>query len=162
MEYRRAALEDLEVLWNRNILENPDDERWVRWKQEYMDYNRSGKAITFCAVLKGCPIGEGTLLLSSECRAVSGHKELCSGTDTANINALRIQKEHEGNGYISWLMKEIEQYAVCNGIRKLTIGVEAAESRNLAVYLHWGYTEFLSYEIEDEQLVLYYGKNICS
>lgn len=160
MEIRCAAPADLEILWDRNITENPDDERWVRWKREFIGYNRSGKARTFCVVLNGCPVGEGTLLLSSDCKAVAGRKELCNDRDIANINALRIQKAYEGKGYIAKLMKEIERYAVCNGISKLTIGVAANETRNLAIYLHWGFTEFLSYEIQDGQLVLYFEKNL--
>lgn len=71
------------------------------------------------------------MLLSSDCKAVSGQNGLCNDYDTANINALRIRKEYEGKGYISKLMKEIERYAVSNGISTLTIGVEANETRIL-------------------------------
>lgn len=52
MEYRRATSADLEFLWNKNILDNPDDERWIGWKREFIEYNRSGKAITFCVISK--------------------------------------------------------------------------------------------------------------
>lgn len=53
-----------------------------------------------------------------------------------------------------------EQYAKSQGITYLTIGSEAKESRNLGIYLHFGYTEFLTSFIEDGELVLFYGKNI--
>jgi len=46
------------------------------------------------------------------------------------------------------------------GYQAITIGVEACESRNLAIYLHLGYTQLVHYEMEDGQLVLYYQKNI--
>jgi len=46
----------------------------------------------------------------------------------------------------------------------MTIGVEAVEARNLAIYLHWGYTEFVHSEVElefdHEALILYYAKNL--
>lgn len=57
-------------------------------------------------------------------------------------------------------MREIENYAVQCGYSHLTIGVEASETRNLAIYLHWGYTEFVRSEIEEDVLVLYYRKTL--
>ena len=44
------------------------------------------------------------------------------------------------------------------GFQKLTIGVEAAETRTLAIYLHWGYDQFVTAEVDDGELVLFYGK----
>lgn len=76
------------------------------------------------------------------------------------INALRIRKEWEGKGYISRLMQEIEYYARNHKIARLTIGVEAKETRNLAIYLHLGFTEFLFWEVEEGELVLYLGKTL--
>ena len=105
-------------------------------------------------------MGEGTLLLSPSCRAIRGRTCLCDGTTTANINALRIQENFEGQGHISALMKEMEGYAKSIGITRLTIGVEAAEARNLGIYLHWGFDQFIMHALEDGELVLYYGKEL--
>lgn len=33
----------------------------------------------------------------------------------------------------------MEEYAGSLGYNRLTIGVEARETRNLAIYLHWGF-----------------------
>lgn len=162
MEYRRATIAELSVLWDRNIADHPGDKRWVDWRKAFIDDNESGKAATFLVVSDGCAVGEGTLLLSSECTAVAGRTMLCNDKDTANINALRIRKEYEGQGHISKLMKEIEQYALCNTITKLTIGVEARETRTLAIYLHLGFSEFLFSEVEENTLVLYFGKTLGS
>lgn len=76
------------------------------------------------------------------------------------MNAFRIDKKYEGQGHISKLVKMAEQYAKDKGIRYLTIGSEAKESRNLAIYLHFGYTEFITSFVEDNELVLFYGKTI--
>lgn len=32
-EYRKATLEDLEKIWNKDIIENHGEECWVRWKK---------------------------------------------------------------------------------------------------------------------------------
>lgn len=160
MEYRKATPEDLERIWNRSLAEHPGEECWTRWKDQFITDNRLGNAATFVAVFDGEPVGEGTLLLSPDCRAIRGRTELCDGEQTANINALRIRKEYEGQGHVSALMKHMEAYAKHLGITRLTIGVEAAETRNLGIYLHWGFDSFITTEVDHGALVLYYGKDI--
>ncbi len=159
-EIRKATRADLERLWDRNIAENPGEECWVRWKRQFIADNESGAAATFAVVIDGEPVGEGTLLFSPQCRAIRGRLELADGKTTANINALRIRKEFEGCGHVSALVKQMEDYARSLGYRRLTIGAEAAESRNLAIYLHWGYDDFVTTEGEGRELVLHYGKDL--
>lgn len=157
---RKASREDLERLWDRNIAENPGEECWVRWKRQFIADNESGAAATFAVVIDGEPVGEGTLLFSPDCKAIRGRLELADGKTTANINALRIRKEYECRGHVSALVKEMERYAASLGYRRITIGAEAVESRNLAIYLHWGYGDFVTAGGEGRELVLYYGKDL--
>ena len=159
-EYRIATCEDLEQLWAYNIAANPDEPVWVRWKKEFIAYNREGQGITFAVSHNGEAVGEGTLMLSPECKPVHNHPELADGKTVGNINALRIRKEYEGQGHISHMMKALEAHARQMGLKKLTIGVEANETRNLAIYLHWGYDHLASWEVEDGTLILYYEKQL--
>ena len=158
--YRKATFDDLDRIWDRNIADNPGDDRYLRWKKQFLEDNASGDAATFVVVHEAEPVGEGTLLLSPACRAIRDRTQLCDGKTVANVNALRIRKEYEGQGHISAMMAELERYAVTMGIKQLTIGVEPAEARNLGIYLHWGYDQFIMAEEEDGCLVLYYGKDI--
>ena len=160
MEYRKATMEDLEKIWNKDIADNPDDANYIRWKQQYIQNNMSGKCATFVAVDNEMPVGQITVLFSTECSAVKNRPMLCDGETRANMNAFRIDKKFEGQGHISKLVKMAEQYAKNQGITYLTIGSEAKESRNLGIYLHFGYTEFITSFVEDGDLVLFYGKNI--
>ena len=160
IQIRKATRADLEALWDRNIAENPGEECWVRWKRQFLADNASGAAATFAVIADGEPVGEGTLLFSPECRAIRGRLALADGKTTANINALRIRKAYEGMGYVSRLVREMERWAASLGYSRITIGAEAAESRNLAIYLHWGYDRFLLSEGEGQDLVLYYGKDL--
>ena len=73
---------------------------------------------------------------------LQAEKYYVMGEKIANINALRIQKRYEGQGHISKLMQEMEQFAIRNHLSRLTIGVEAKETRTLAIYLHLGFTKF--------------------
>ena len=160
LTYRIATIKDLDKIWNKDISDNNGDERYIRWKEQYIEYNKSGKGTTFVVVNNDEPIGQITVLFSPECSAVRGKPMLCNGTSIANINAFRIEKKYEGQGHISKLVKMAEIYAKEKGVSYLTIGCEAKESRNLAIYLHFGYTEFITNIVEDNELILYYGKRI--
>lgn len=155
---RKATREDLEQLWNRSIADNSGEECYYRWKRQFIADNLSGAAATFAVICNGEPVGEGTLLFSPDCQAIRGRLCLADGINVTNINALRIRPEFEGRGYISRLVQTMEDYARSLGYMEVTIGVEAAETRNLAIYLHWGYTGFVLSEGEGQELVLYYGK----
>lgn len=156
--YRKASLSDLNALWADNIARNPGDPRYLRWRDQFIADNVSGAAATFVAVVDGQPVGEGTLLFSPDCRAIRGRRMLADGKSTANVNALRIRKEYEGQGHISRLMQAAEQYAKDLGFTHLTIGVEMEETRNQAIYHHWGFDEPVLSETEDGAQILYYRK----
>jgi GNAT superfamily N-acetyltransferase len=80
------------------------------------------------------------------------------------INGLRMDKQYEGKGHMSKLVKAMEKYAKDHGYKTAIIGVEPKETRNLAIYLHWGYDTFVNLTIsdikEEEGLVLYYSKSL--
>lgn len=158
--YRQATFEDLEKIWNKDIEKNNNEECWIRWKHQYIDYNKTGKAKTFVVLDDNNPIGQITILFSTECSAVKNRPMLCDGKSIANMNAFRIDEKYEGKGHISKLVKMAEQYAKEKGMKFLTIGSEAKESRNLAIYLQFGYTKFITSFVEDNELVLFYGKYI--
>ena len=145
--YKVADTKDLEEIWDYNIRANAGDDRWVKWKTQLLADNAIGVCKTFVVLKDKQPIGEITLLLK--------------GDRPDNIIAARIMKEYEGQGHISKLLKLTEDHARAAGIKHLTIGCEAKETRSLAMYLHWGFTEFISSAIEDKELVLYYRKAIC-
>ena len=111
-------------------------------------------------LVKEEPVGQITILFSPECSAVKDKPMLCNGINIANMNAFRIEKKYEGQGHISKLVKMAENFAKDKGVSYLTIGCEAKESRNLAIYLHFGYTEFITSMVENDELVLFYGKKL--
>lgn len=158
--YRKATEEDLNKIWDKDILENKGDERYIRWKEQYISYNKNDEATTFVVLDDDNPIGQITVLFSPNCSAVKGRPLLCNGKDTANMNAFRVEKQYEGQGHISKLVKMAEEYAFNRGMKYLTIGSEAVESRNLAIYLHFGYTDFVTYLIEEDELIVFYRKEL--
>lgn len=159
--YQKATLEDLEKIWDCHISENPEDIRYLRWKQEFITRNVTNQAVTFVIIADNTPLGEVTLDFFAS--SYSGNREqLADGKHTAYVTALRIRKEFEGHGHVSKLMQVMEDYASKEGFSRLTIGVEAAETRNLGIYLHWGYDQFVMSEIDGGELVLFYAKTLPS
>lgn len=159
--YRQASLEDLEKIWNYNIAQNPDEPRNQRWKESYMERNRDGRAVTYVIIDGNEPIGEVTLDFYAESYGKpETRSKLADSHAAAYITALRIRKEYEGKGLGSGLMQYLENSAKQMGFQILTIGVEAKETRNLAIYLHWGYNRFITAENDGGELVLFYGKEI--
>lgn len=159
--YQKATLENLEAIWDYNIRMNPDEPRNIRWKESYISRNVNNQAATFVVLLDGVPVGEVTLDYHAEAYGNPQSRHyLADGQETAYVTALRIRKEFEGKGYASGLMQYMEAAAKEMGYRRLSIGVEAAETRNLAMYLHWGYDTFILGEWDGSELVLFYGKNL--
>ena len=158
--YQPATEAQLEARWDINIAQNPGDDRWAAWRLSIIEDNKRGLLKTFVVLHEGLPVGEGTLVFSPQCIDLKGWDGLADGTSTVNVSALRMDKPHEGRGYMSKLVKVMEQYAREAGYQVITIGVEAKETRNLGIYLHWGYNNFISHAIEDGELVLCYSKQL--
>ena len=159
--YRKATLADLERIWDYNMAMDPDEPRMQRWKESYISRNKEGRAATYVVLADGEPIGEVTLDYHAEAYGNPEiRKYLADGETMAYVTALRIRKEFEGNGYVSGLMRFMENAAREMGYTSLSIGVEAAEARNLAIYLHWGYDKFLTSELDGGELVLFYTKSL--
>ena len=148
-KYQEASIADLELRWDKNIADNIGDNRWVTWKAIAIENHKKKKCTTFVVLYGEEPIGEGTLVYLLQ---------------SVEINGLRVDKQYEGKGHISKLVRVMEQYAKDEGYITATIGVEPKETRNLAIYLHWGYDTFEKLVIsdmkEEEGIILYYSKKL--
>jgi len=169
--YAPATPDTLELHWNTEIAENLGDARYIAWKQDYMHENASGKYKTFYAFDDAKIIGQVTLVLHPDTMELDGQTELANNDDIAHICGLRVYKEYEGKSIASGLMRYIYNWARGHGIRYMTIGVEPHETRNVEIYTHWGFAEFVKEVIEkypprnendsgEEVLVHYYKKKI--
>lgn len=161
MIYRRATYEDLDKIWNKDIKENADDKRYIKWKKEFITANSKNDIITFVVLDNDDPVGQTSLILNSDC-VKSPNKDILCNKESANMATFRIEKRFEGQGHISKLVKMAEDYARKLGYKYLTIGSEAKESRNLAIYLHWQYNQFIGFDINEGDLILYYRKNLST
>ena len=158
--YIPATLELQERKWQKTVDAHPGDARWDNWRTEYRQYYASGMARHFVVVDDDDPVGEGTLLFSPDCNALEGRSELAQMGKIANINGLRIEKQYEGQGHISKLVKAMEEYATQQGYKLMTIGVTNTHTRTKAIYNHLGYTQLVLAVPEDDIIVEYLGKEL--
>ena len=63
ISYRRATIEDLEKIWDKDIQANSDDERYLRWKDEFIEANKLENIVTFVILNDDDPIGQASLVL---------------------------------------------------------------------------------------------------
>lgn len=159
MIYRKASIEDLNRIWDKDIQDNQGDGRYIAWKNDFIKANIENNIATFVAIDKE-PVGQISLVINPNNLRSVNNKLLANKKDVANMATFRIEKSYEGQGHISKLVKLTEDYAKSKGITKLTIGVEAKEARTLGIYLHWGYNKLVCSEIIDGELVLFYSKNL--
>jgi len=154
ISFRIATKQDLEKRWDYLIAENAGDKRWQIWQEQTIKDNNKGTKKSFIALLDNEIVGEVTLVMSN-----------------FELNGLRVNKEYEGRGIASGLVKFVEAWATKHGLEYLMIGVEPREVRNMQIFFHWGYTEFLNYSIDkyppkdendsgEEVFALYYRKKL--
>ena len=159
--YRKATLEDLNRIWDYQRMQNPDEPRVPRWRESYISRNIHNRAATYIAAADDEPVGEVTLDYHAEAYGNPDIRpKLADGKKTAYVTALRIRKAYEGKGYVSALMQYMEGEARQMGFDYLTIGAEASETRNLAIYFHLGYDRFVAAEEDGGELVLFYEKKL--
>ena len=66
-----------------------------------------------------------------------------TGNGKAEIIKLELVPEFRGKGIATKICNKLESYAKEKDIKTLTIGVEPCEVRNIQIYFHWGFTNFL-------------------
>ncbi|MDE5562010.1 MAG: GNAT family N-acetyltransferase [Clostridiales bacterium] len=136
MEVRLATISELQDWWDLKIAENPEDNSWIVWKNRFVENNINGQYATFFAFENGQYVGQCTLIFKNEDADLTGNGK-------AEINKLEINKEYRGQGKSTAIFNVVKHYAKERNVQTLTIGVEPCEIRNMQIYFHWGFTEYL-------------------
>ena len=74
---------------------------------------------------------------------LESNDKVLTGKGKAEIIKLEILPKYRGRGIATKIFKEIEKLAKKMKIKMLTIGVEPCEVKNMQIYFHWGFTQFL-------------------
>lgn len=128
---RIPSREEMIRRWDDEIALHADQRNWITWKDEAIRGFLEGRSIPWYGFLDGEIICEATAVPDP---AESGTVELC---------AFRTVIAFRGQGYFSKLMALMLKELKRRGFTQAVVGVEPGETRNRAIYHHWGFDELI-------------------
>ncbi len=134
-----ASIDEMETKWNYEIRKNKNH-NWKIWKAEAMERVKNGQSIAYYGILNREIICEATAMLDSS--TVQNSDGLVNDK-TAYLCAFRTVEKYQGKGYFSKLFKFLINDLKAKGYEKITLGVEPTEKKNLKIYQHLGFDEFI-------------------
>ena len=162
---RIASREDLLKRWEYLIEVEAGDTAWLGYREFALRNFDDGSAVTYLGILDGEIICEATAYIRSS--AFAGDISDPSGLlrdGMAYLAAFRTNKPFEGRGYFGRLYRYVEADLKQRGYTELCLGVGPEAVRNMEIYFHLGYREYVKTLIEPlpqgEEVILFYRKRI--
>ena len=139
-----ANKDELIKRWEYLVNIHSGNELWVKFKERTINLFDEGSIIPYIGILNGEIICEATAYINESAFVgdISEPDGLLSD-DMAYLAAFRTNKEHEGQGYFSKLYKFIEEDIKQRGYKALSLGVGPDEKRNIEIYHHLGFTDYI-------------------
>jgi GNAT superfamily N-acetyltransferase len=160
-----ANREELLKRWDYLIKIHPGNNKWVKFKENALKHYDEKSTISYLGFLNDEIICEATAYINDS--AFIGDISEPSGLlsdSMAYLAAFRTNKEYEGKGYFGKLYRFIENDLKEKGYTELCLGVGPEEVRNIEIYFHLGFTNYIKTLIEEttskEEVILFYKKKI--
>lgn len=166
-----ANRDELLKRWDYLIEIHPGNNKWVEFKENALKHYDEKSTISYLGFLNDEIICEATAYIKDS--AFIGDISKPSGLlsdSMAYLAAFRTNKEFEGKGYFSKLYSFIENDLKEKGYTELSLGVGPEEVRNIEIYFHLGYRNYIKTVIEhepskddpskQEEVILFYKKKI--
>lgn len=134
-----ASIDEMEAKWDYEIKKHKS-RNWMIWKTEAIERVRNGQSIAYYGILKGKIICEATALLD---KSIVQNSDKLVDDKTAYLCAFRTIEKHQGKGYFSKLFRFMIDNLKNKGYEKVSLGVEPGETKNLKIYQHLGFNEFI-------------------
>ena len=157
-----ASLDEMNKKWDYQIDNAAVKENWINWKKDNIEYKKNKQNIPYYGILDGKIICEATATIDK--KIVQNADGLVS-KDIAYLTGFRTIKEYENQGYFSKLFQFMITDLKKKGYNYVTLGVEPSETRNMMIYFHYGFLEYIKSGMEfypdgTEAFVLYYKKSL--
>ena len=167
-----ATRDELVKRWDYLIEIHPGNNKWIEYRDNALKHFDEGSTISYLGFLNDEIIYEATAYIkdSAFIGDISNPSGLLSDK-MAYLAAFRTNKEYEGKGYFSELYRFIENDLKSRGYTELSLGVGPENVRNIEIYFHLGFRDYIKavieYEpskddpnIKEEDVILFYKKNI--
>lgn len=162
-----ANREEVLARWDFLVKTHPDDPEWDTFRENTIKHFDDGSMVVYYGILDSQIICEATAYVDS--KAFIGDIEDPSGlqnTTMAYLAAFRTNKEYEGQGYFRKLYNFMENDLKLKGYSSLSLGVSPKDVRDIEIYFHLGFQEYIKTEIEKDldgniiDFINYYKKNL--
>lgn len=156
------TIKEMNEKWDYEIEIHSNKDNWIKWKKEWLKNTKEKKIIPYYGILDGNIICEITVSID---KSVVQNNAGLVDDKTAYLNSFRTKKEYQGQGYFSKLFHFVINNLKEKGYEAVTLGVEPNETKNMQIYFHYGFDEYIKSGIEFypdgvEAFVLYYKKSI--
>lgn len=167
-----ANRDELLKRWEYLIEIHPGNSKWIEFKENALKHYDEKSTISYLGFLNDEIICEATAYIKDS--AFIGDISESSGLlsdSMAYLAAFRTNKEFEGKGYFSKLYNFVENDLKEKGYTELSLGVGPEAVRNIEIYFHLGYRNYIKTVIEyepskndpskqEEDVILFYKKKI--
>lgn len=160
-----ASRKELLKRWDYLVEIHPGNNKWIEFKENALKHFDENNTISYLGFLNNEIICEITAYIKNS--AFIGDISEPSGLlsdSMAYLAAFRTNKEYEGKGYFSKLYRFVENDLKERGYTELSLGVGPKAVRNIEIYFHLGFREYIKTLIEQEQdqedVILFYKKKI--
>lgn len=144
---KKASLEEIKIRWDNEIKRHPNNIMYTIARQEYIDEAKKSTRITYIGLLNDNIICDATAIIKPEgIQNESQSKENLVSQTRCYLCGIRTNKEYENQGYFSRLYNYIEKDLVSRGFKEIALSVDVSKTRNLLIYFHLGYTNYIRTE----------------
>lgn len=161
-----ANREELLRRWDYLIKIHPNNNKWVEFKENTLKKYDENSIISYLGFLNDEIICEATAYIkeSAFIGDISDPSNLLND-NMAYLAAFRTNKEFEGKGYFSKLYHFVENDLKERGYKELSLGVSPEAVRNIEIYFHLGFRDYIKTLIEcdqskEEEAIIFYKKKI--
>lgn len=134
-----ATVDEMEAKWNYEIKKHRSP-NWKIWKIDSIERVINGQSIVYYGILNDKIICETTAMLD---KRIVQNSHCLVDDKTAYLCAFRTIGKYQSKGYFSKLFRFMINDLKNKGYEKFTLGVEPDETKNLKIYQHLGFDEFI-------------------
>lgn len=136
-----ASVDEMERKWNYEIRKQRKRKTVLEGLKKYaVEHIKNGQSVTYYGKLNNKIICETTAMFDEN--IIQNSDKLVDGK-TVYLCNFSTDKRYQGKGYFSKLFRFMIDDLKNRGYEKFTLGVEPTETKNIKIYQHLGFNEFI-------------------
>ena len=136
-----ASVDETERKWNYEIRKQRKRKTVLEGlKKDAVEHIKNGQSVTYYGKLNNKIICETTAMFDEN---IIQNSDKLVGGKTVYLCNFSTDKRYRGKGYFSKLFKFMIDDLKNRGYEKFTLGVEPTETKNIKIYQHLGFNEFI-------------------